>query len=259
MNLPLRVLALLAFVGSAAACGLPADEQVTTYNADDLPPALANTTTTTTTTTTLAPPSTLAPTDDVASTTTTLPPFEPSPVDVFYTLGFSDDLQRITLNLPFSPITLRQLIDVLEEPPSEVASFNLRSSLRDGLIVEIVPERGTANVELSQDVLNTMTNSQERRAIAQIVLTVTSFRLENGNLGQVSFSVDGAPIPVFLPADGGDSEPGEGVAFSDFDVLVTPVTPTTSSTTTTTTTSTTTTTTTTTTVPDPETETTDAP
>jgi hypothetical protein len=223
-----RIAVLLAALGGATGCGLPADDQVTTYSPDDLPPVLANTTTTSTSTTTVVPASTAPPPDDAPSTTsTTVSPVETEAVDVFYTLGFSDDLQRITLNLP-SPVSIRQLTSVLEVPPPEVTGFDLRSALRVGLIVEVVPDRGIANVELSQDVLNRMTSTQERRSIAQIVLTLTSFRIENeGGIGQVRFTVDGEAIPVFLPAVGGDSEPGEPVAYADFGVLVTPVVPTT--------------------------------
>jgi hypothetical protein len=238
-----RILALLVVVAGVAACGLPGDGQVTTYNPNDLPDRLVQPTTTSTTTTTLAPPPTDAPPDDASTTTSTVLPLETEPVEVFYTRGFSDDLQRVTLNRP-SPISIEELTELLESPPPEVTSFNLRSSLRSGLIVDVVPDRGTATIELSQDVLNSMTSSQERRAIAQIVLTLTSFDTGSGGLGQVRFTVDDEPIPVFLPAQDGDSEPGELVAYSDFGVLVTPTAPTTTTTTTSTTTTTTTTTTT---------------
>lgn len=228
-SLPRRVAALLIVSAIPAACGLPADDQVTTYNADELPDVLANTTTTSTstTTTTLAPPSTASIPADASTTSSSVPAVATTRVEVFYTLGFSDGLQPINLNLPFEQVTLPQLTSVLETPPAELTSFNLRSSVRPGLIGGIVPDRGTATVELSQEVLNRMTSSQVRRSIAQIVLTLTSFVTPNdGAIGQVRFTVDGEPIPVFLPADGGDSEPGEPVAYSDFGVLVTPITPT---------------------------------
>ena len=75
------------------ACGLPADDRVTTYRDEDLPPALANTTTTSTTTTTSLPPPTSQPSNssDTGTTVTTLPPPETRTTDIFYSVGVSDD------------------------------------------------------------------------------------------------------------------------------------------------------------------------
>ncbi len=216
--------ALATALVTFAACGLPAEERVTTFNPGDLPDPLTNTTTTTSTTTTTVAPSTVPPSTDPGETTTTstttVAPFAGAETDIFYTIGITDDVQRFIRELP-RPVPVELVINQLVEPPPELAGFNLRTAVRPGLIAGVDVERGIATVELSQDVLDRMTSAAQRRAIAQIVLTLTSFVTSNqGAIGGVRFIVDDEPISVFLPAQNGNSEPGEIVAFDDFVVLV---------------------------------------
>ena len=131
------------------------------------------------------------------------------------------------------------LVEVLNPMSGEQAA--LRRSLLPGLIDDIPVERGTATVVLNRNVLDRMSNPAQQRAIAQIVLTLTSFVTNDaGAIGFVRFEVDGEGFSVYVPGFDGTSEAGEPLAFTDFSVLIeTTPTPTSATTTTTTTTSTT--------------------
>ena len=213
----------------AVACSLPVDERVTRLEDDEIPPEIGETTTTTTTTTTLPPTTTtLPPTTTIdgqvppSSTTTTMPTLATEPVNIFYTLRFTTQIVRLQLELP-APVQIAFLVDRLETPTDVETVANLRTSVRSGLIVDerIVVERGTVTIPLDPDVLRRMNDAALERAIAQIVLTFTSFRTpDQGNIGSVVFEVDGEGFPVFVPAGGGSSEPGEPLAFSDFAQLI---------------------------------------
>ncbi len=215
----------IAFV--VAACSLPVDQQVTRYANEDLPADIANTTTTTTTSTTTT--STTLPgdetvPDDVTTTSTTPVVADLEPIRIYYTVGLSDQLQPLTLQRP-PPITAATVIDLLQSPTG-VADFGLRSSVRFGLVGPIEIERATAVVPLDEDVLDRMPDSEQRRAIAQIVLTLTSFQPpDQGNIGFVRFEVDGDDYSVYVPALGGSSSPGDELAYSDFAALVVGITP----------------------------------
>jgi len=83
---------------------------------------------------------------------------------------------------------------------------------------------------LSSAALNRLSSLQQRRAIAQVVLTLSLFTTPEGGIGQVILNADGEPLSVFVPSRGASSEPGETLAYSDFAVLIsgTPATTTTS-------------------------------
>jgi hypothetical protein len=67
-------------------------------------------------------------------------------------------------------------------------------------------------------------------AIAQIVLTLTRFQ----GIGQVLFTRDGTPFEPPLPPNDVLAEPGQSVAFEDFEILLVRAPDTTTTTTTTT-------------------------
>ncbi len=224
------------------ACALPTDERATPYDRDDLPPAIANTTTTsTTTTTTTAPPTTtIVPTGSsqptVPAPTTTTATFASNAVDLYYTIDFSDDMARVKRPLP-DDVTIGQVIDELERPVAAIADSGYRTSVRRGMVTgDVVVDRGVATVALDGDIVDQMSEPKLRRAIAQLVLTLTSFSTDDsGAIGRVRFEIDGDGFEVFVPAFGGSSEPGEELAFEDFESLrVTTDTDTTTDTTTTT-------------------------
>jgi hypothetical protein len=69
-------------------------------------------------------------------------------------------------------------------------------------------------------VFDTMSEEEKRLAIAQMVLTFTSFAVPGeGNIGSVIVQVDGTPISVPIPS-GTTTEPGSPVFFDDFANLV---------------------------------------
>lgn len=226
----------LAIAGLVAGCSLPVDERVTPLDQRAIPDDLAEPTTTTTTTTTTVPAATVPdePVDSTETTTTTEPPPPTESITVFYTRGLSDVMQPFQHSRP--PLTpVDELIELLERPSG---IGELRTSLLPGLIDDISPvERATATVTLDPEILDRMSEPNRQRAIAQIVLTLTSFATTSaGNIGLVRFEVDGEGLPVFAPGLGGQSEPGEALAFDDFSsLIVTSSTPTTPATTTTTT------------------------
>ncbi len=230
----------LAALAALGACSLPTDERAVPYDVDDLRPGLTETTTTsttsTTTTTSVVPVST-----EPGSPTTTLPastttsPIPTEPVTVYYTLGSTDDLQPVVFQRasPVSEPVVRQLL----QAPTGVDEFGLFSSVRAGLIDDVAIEGNLATVILDAAILDGMPSSQQRRAIAQIVLTYTSFRTpDQGNIGAVKFEADGEPVEVFVPALGGTSQPGDELEFTDFAELISTTTLTASPTTTTSTT-----------------------
>ena len=222
-----------------AACGLPLDDRATRYDADDLPDEIANTTTSSTTTTTTTTSTTVPSAEQTSdplpetTTTTTQAPILATPVDLFYTIGFSDDLARLPRSLFPADVTLPQVLAQLEQPLSDVSrDFGLRTALGRDMIDGVIVDRGVATITLDQDEVDRLTDPALRRAIAQMVLTVTSFRLDNGSgIGKVRFEIDGDGIPVYVPAFGGNSEDGEELSFEDFaSMIATTPTPTTTTT-----------------------------
>jgi hypothetical protein len=243
-----RVVTILGALGllttATVACGLPTDDGAVPYNVDDLPPALSQTTTTsttTTTTTTTTPPTLPGETTTTAqsTTTTTTQAFETKPVTVFYALVSSDELSPLEVQTPVELMGLPAVVGLLESPPRGVGDFNIRTAVPRNLIEEVPFEPPIATVSLNSTILDRMSTAEERRAIAQMVLTFTSFTTRDaGNVGAVRFEVEGEAYEVFVPAEDGTSEPDQALLFSDFSELIASrsTTATTSSTTTTSTT-----------------------
>ncbi len=78
-----------------------------------------------------------------------------------------------------------------------------------------------ATVSLDAEIVDELSETNLRRAIAQLVLTLTSFSTDDhGAIGRVRFDVDGEGFEVFVPAFGGSSDPGEELAFEDFADLI---------------------------------------
>ena len=221
-------LAVLSPMLLLVACAIPNDETATPLDPDGLPPAIVNTTTTTTTTTipttttVAAPPvSSDGSTPTSSSTTTsTLPPTLTAPVVLYYTIGSTDSVRPLQRELAADP-TLTELIAQLTTPLPDVAELGLRSSVRPNLIDNVTVDRGTASVALDPAELDRLSDTTLRRAISQLVLTLTSFRTpDQGAIGTVRFETDGEGFAVDVPAFGGQSDPGEPLAFTDFASLV---------------------------------------
>jgi hypothetical protein len=224
-----RVAGALAVIGAMliaiAACSLPVDDRATPIDPDQLRPALVNTTTTTTT----APPTTLpaqtvppdtSSTDDstpTTTTTTTVVPTLTTRVSLFYTIRLTNELQRFQRPMN-DGVTLAQVQSELEQPQPDVSAFDLRSSVRPGLISSLVLDRGTLTIALDQATFEAMPEQQRQRAIAQIVLTFTSFATADaGAVGGVVFQIDGQGIAVFVPATEIQSEVGAELSYEDFE------------------------------------------
>lgn len=205
----LLLLGLTAF--GLVACGLPMDERVQTF--DDVPYDLDAPSTTTTTTDV---PSTVTTEPGAEQTTTTI--VETRPVDVVYLLGSSGELQPITVALP-TPVSDRLIIEQLVSPPLGTG-VPLRTEVDRGLITGFSVDRGLATVDLSPSVIARLSSLEQRRAIAQIVLTLTLFTTTEGGIGQVTFTVDDEPISVYVPSLGANSDPGDPLAWSDYASLI---------------------------------------
>lgn len=229
MNMKRRVAIVLALIVAplvVQACSLPPDERVTRLDADELGPELVNPTTTTTTT---VPPTTTPTTTDPSAsspeTTTTSTTIEVAVTElqrVAYTLGSSDTLDRIGLQLR-SPVSYIAIRNELVSPRPEVRALGLATAVPDGLVSGFLFDEATVTltISLDADAFGALTESRRRRAIGQLVLTYTSFApVDSGAIGFVNFAIDGAPISVFVPRTGGSSEDGQPLRFADFEPLL---------------------------------------
>ncbi|MGZ4762232.1 MAG: GerMN domain-containing protein [Ilumatobacteraceae bacterium] len=215
-------------LGLIAACGIPANGDVSRIP-DQKIGVLGEALPTTTTTT---PPTTLEP------TTTTIPELTSTTIateDVTLYFISGGLLQPFTRALPKRPSAGQVLAALQEGPPSNELGVGLRSAVPSPALAPLrVSEDGSgvATVDLSTNFFALVMPEDQRVAIGQIVLTLT----EVGRIGQVRFTQDGRDIGV--PRGSGDfSEPGQALPPRDFlELLQTTATTTTTTTATTTTT-----------------------
>jgi hypothetical protein len=218
------VASALALTLASAACSIPADERVTPIGPGELGPDLLETTTTTsTTTTTTAAPQTTEPGAPSTTTTTTVP-IPTTNVTAYYTIANTDSMQFLVQPLS-GVVPLAAVVGLLETPVADLRQYNLRSSVRRGLIdvaqLAFDADRAELTVGLDGAVFEAMSEEQRRRAIGQIVLTFTSFSTSDaGNIGSVRFTVDGAPISIVIPETNSATTEGEPVTFADFRSLL---------------------------------------
>ena len=211
-----RLLAVSALV-ALVACGVPSEGEFGVIDEGEIPYGLAETTTTrpsTTTTTTTPPPSTTMPpvTTTLPETTTTL---AVENVEVYFLTG----LQLVPIQRSLaSPATPSQVLAALVEgPPTGESGVGLRSALPANDDLTITVERGVATIDLPEGYLTGIAPSEQRRAVAQLVLTISV--LPRSSL--VVFTEAGEAIPV--PRGGGDlTDPGETVTFEDYQSLLSP-------------------------------------
>lgn len=206
------VVAAVAAVG-VVACGVPSGGDFLQIEEGQIPYGLAETTTTTrppTTTSTTRPPMTTSTT--VVETTTTLALED---VRLYFLTGLQLVAIQRSLAAPATPSQV--LAALVEGPPTGELGVGLRTALpaTDDIVVTV--ERGVATVDLPAGYVDEIPASEQRRAIAQIVLTLSV-------LPRASFVVfleDGEPLAV--PRGRGDlSTPGEPVTFEDYEPLLTP-------------------------------------
>jgi spore germination protein GerM len=214
-GLGLTALLALALVG----CGIGGDDHLRQISRDDLQGLDETTTTSTSTTTT-----TVAPTSPVGSaigaTSTTI-------ATESVQLYFLDDnqLQPVTIDVAASASLSRVLAALLSGPPAGDLGIGLRSVLPvatetvPSLVNAVVPSSaGYATVDLNNVGFQLIDPTDQRAAIAQIVLTLTT----RPGIGQVRFTLDGNPMRV-PRREGLQSEPGELVSAQDYASLLIPV------------------------------------
>ena len=165
-----------------------------------------------------APQTTLPPT---TTTTTVLDP--PSlesvpiavsePIDLFFISN--SRIIKVQRNVA-SPANPAQALSSLVEGPNTSPEFvGLRTALPTTFTASVDVIRGVARVDATRTFLNALSGLDQKLAIAQIVLTLTS----RPGVGQVLFSVDSKLISV--PRGRGDSvASGVAVTFDDYASLI---------------------------------------
>jgi hypothetical protein len=129
-------------------------------------------------------------------------------LDIYYVDRTNSDAMKTLRRLLLGPLSLQNVITQLEQP-GDLASYGVRTALEPGLIGPPTLDRSVLTLSLNSLVWDTMSDDQKRLAIAQMVLTFTSFSVPGeGNVGSVIIQVDGTPISVFLPGPGTTSELG---------------------------------------------------
>ena len=221
MTTPRRVLAALSPIATlvaagvlVVACGVPRVSDFEQIEDDQIPYGLAETTTTrppTTTTSTTRPPQTTTTLPQITTTTLAL-----QDVRLYFLTG----LQLVPIQRSLAaPATASQVLAALVEgPPSGQLGVGLRTALpaTDDIVVTL--ERGVATVDLPAGYVDQIPATEQRRAIAQIVLTLSV--LPRASL--VVFQQAGEALAV--PRGRGDlSEPGEPVTFEDYEPLLSPI------------------------------------
>ena len=198
-SVSIRCVCILAL--ALASCGVPEEGRFIPIEQSQVPDALVVTTTTASTTTTVA----ITP----ENTSTTV-------ADVLYD---SVELYFVSANRVVrserrivSPATPTQVLDtLLTGLDAQTESAGLRSALPRGLTATIDVRRGVAKISSTAPFLSELEPSDQRLAIAQLVLTLT----RRPGIGQVIFSVDGVDIQV--PRGGGDlTAPGAAVTYDDY-------------------------------------------
>ena len=115
-----------------------------------------------------------------------------------------------------SPVDANGTLTALTEGLIDDANNGgLRSAIPSTLQASVNVDRGVATVNATRTFLNSLSAGDQRLAIAQIVLTLTS----RPGIGQVVFYVDGRAIVV--PRGRGDlSSAGEPVTFDDYTNII---------------------------------------
>lgn len=197
-------LALVLICSAVGACSLPQEGSVRSIDPAKIPYELNATTTSTT----LAPPSSTSVDPALAG---------PEPAVESVSLFFIAGSQVVSISrLLLSPASEIQVLDSLAEglPPGDL-SAGLRTAIPERSRFEVTVERGLARVELPPLLTSAIPGSEQRLAIAQIVLTLT----RRAGIGQVVFTSGDRPQSV--PRGRGDlTQPGGAVACEDYSNLL---------------------------------------
>lgn len=198
-SVSIRCVCILAL--ALASCGVPEEGRFIPIGQSQVPDALMVTTTTASTTTTVA----VAP----ENTSTTVADVLYDSVELFFVSA--NRVVRSERRI-VSPATPTQVLDtLLAGLDAQTESAGLRSALPRGLTATIDVRRGVAKISSTAPFLSELEPSDQRLAIAQLVLTLT----RRPGIGQVTFSIDGVDIQV--PRGGGDlTAPGAAVTYDDY-------------------------------------------
>jgi spore germination protein GerM len=187
-----------------SSCAVPSNGSYQQVSSADIPFGLdAPQTTIPQTTTTVS---------DLTSTES-LPIAVSEPIDLFFISN--SRIIKVQRNVA-SPANPSQALSSLVEGPSTSPEFvGLRTALPTTFTAKVDVTRGVAQVDATRAFLNSLSGLDQKLAIAQIVLTLTS----RPGVGQVLFSVEGKFISV--PRGRGDSvASGIAVTFDDYASLV---------------------------------------
>ena len=194
---PFQIGALCLFLAS---CAVPKSGSVNEVSPDDIPFGLSSPETSAPSTTTTI----------VVQTTVAGTAYEKA--DLFFIEAAS--LIRVQIEIP-SPTNLQGVFATLISGLPNPAPSKARTLLPTAFAVNIDVEGGVANVNSKLGYLDSIKPNEQRLAIAQIVLTLTS----QPGIGQVTFSVGGKPIGV--PRGRGDiAGAGIPVTFDDYKMLI---------------------------------------
>jgi len=195
---------LLIAVVILASCGVPSNGSYQKVASGNIPFGLNEPQTTVPETTSTIATATLGDTTPVAVS---------EPIDLFFISN--SKIIKVQRNVA-SPATPSQSLSSLVEGPSSSPEYvGLRSAIPTTFTANVDVIRGVAKVDASRTFLDSLSGLDQKLAIAQIVLTLTS----RPGVGQVLFSVDGKLISV--PRGRGDSvASGVPVTFDDYSVLI---------------------------------------
>jgi spore germination protein GerM len=191
-------------VAVLSSCAVPSNGSYQQVSSADIPFGLDAPQTTIPQTTTTVPDST---------STESLPIAVSEPIDLFFISN--SRIIKVQRNVA-SPANPSQALSSLVEGPSTSPEFvGLRTALPTTFTAKVDVTRGVAQVDATRAFLNSLSGLDQKLAIAQIVLTLTS----RPGVGQVLFSVEGKFISV--PRGRGDSvASGIAVTFDDYASLV---------------------------------------
>lgn len=183
-----------------ASCAVPRSGAVDEISSSDIPFGLNSPETSAP-----IPPTTVVLTSPLTGST-----FEQA--DLYFVDGSS--LERVRLEIP-SPTDLQSVFAALVAGLPDPAHTKVKTLLPTDFVAVIEVEGGVANVNAKRVYLDSIKPTEQRLAIAQIVLTLTS----QPGIGQVTFSVGGKAIGV--PRGRGDiAGAGTPVTFDDYKMLI---------------------------------------
>lgn len=194
---PMWFIALASVVGLSS-CAIPTDGEFQSIPDQDVPYELS------------APRTTLSP-----NASTTIPGSDTSTeaIDAYF-ISNSRVLKIVRIvAAPAGPDQALATLSALDTQDPALAG--LRTAIPRSFSATVSVERGVASVDSTRGLLESLSPLDQRLAVAQIVLTLTS----RPGIGQVLFSVDG--IPTGVPRGRGDlAGPLTPVTFDDYATLV---------------------------------------